>query len=164
MKEAVRRFKETIEIKSTIFNRLRSHRYFSISVLVAACLFAACFHVWQRVKVIELVKEVSQLQAENKSLLDDYKKVHSDIASLSMASRIERYARDTLGLAPVEVDRLYTLVRGDRPAADHDELVVMLSAIKRVADYMPVVAETRADARVLHGVRFDSTSGQGADK
>ena len=63
MKEAVRRFKETIEIKSTIFNRVRSHRYFSISMLVAACLFAACFHVWQRVKVIELVKEVSQLQA-----------------------------------------------------------------------------------------------------
>ena len=164
MKTAVRKFKETLEIRSSVFNRLRSHRYFSISLLTAVVLLAACFHVWQRVRVIELVKETSRLRNTNKLLIDDYKKVYSDIVSLSLASRIETYARDTLGMIPVTVDRLYTLVRSKEKPVETDEWTAMVSAVQRVARYIPVVTETDARAGELQPVRFDSAAFGGANR
>jgi cell division protein FtsL len=164
MKETIRKFTQTAEMKAGIFNRVRAHRYFSISILVMAVVLAACVHVWQRFRVIELVKEVSQLQAENKSLVDDCKKVNSEIASLMMASRVEQYAMDTLGMAPVTADHLYTLIRQERKPVEPDELAVMVAAIKRVADYVPAITESQANAGELQGIRFDSTAVEGEGK
>jgi len=159
MKEAVRKFKETVEIRSSVLNRLRSHRYFYVGLLVGAILLACCFHVWQRVRVIRLVKETSHLRAEKKSINDNYKKVCSDIAALSMSARIENYARDTLGMIPVKADHLYTLVKNKKePSLPDDELMVMFSAVKRIAKYMPVVVESKASAGEAPAIRFDSTN------
>lgn len=159
MKEAVRKFKETIEIKSSVLNRLRSHRYFSITLLVGAILLACCFHVWQRVRVIRLVQETSRLRTEKKSINDNYKKVCSDIAALSMSARIENYAQDTLGMIPVEADHLYTLIKNEKePVLNDNELMVMFSAVKRIARYMPVVVESKASAGEAPAIRFDSAN------
>jgi cell division protein FtsL len=156
VKEAVRKFKETIEIRSSILNRLRTHRYFPLTVLVLTVLLASFVHIWQRVRVIELVKEVSHLEHENKSLVDDYKKTYSEIASLSMATRIEAYARDTLGMRPVSADHLYTLIPDKNVPHQPDEFSVMVSAIQRVARYMPVVSENEAGAAEIRLIKFDS--------
>ena len=158
MKTAVRKFKETLDIRSSVFNRLRSHRYFSVGLLTAVVLLAACFHVWQRVRVMELVKETSHLRNSSRLLVDDYKKVYSEIVSLSLASRIETYARDTLGMVPMTADRLYTLVRGETRQAETDEWTAMLSAVERVARYMPVITESSARAGELSPVKFDSVA------
>lgn len=157
MKEAVRKFKETVEIKSSGFNRIKEHRYFPLGALLCVVLFAASFHVWQRVRVMTLVKEVGQLRSVNASLLDDKKKLYSDIASLTTSSRIEKYASDTLGLKPAQADRLFTLLKRNKISESKDELQVMMAALKRVTDYIPVVEQTRAAAKGVENIKIDSS-------
>ncbi len=157
MKTTIRQLKETIEIKSSILNRIRTHRYFPAVLLFTVFLLAACVHVWQRVKVIELVREVGVLRKENADILDCKKKLYSDMAALATASRIEAYAEDTLGLKPVSSDRMLTLVKDKETAAPKDELDKMFSAIKRVTKYMPVVTPSTANAESVERIHVDST-------
>lgn len=149
MKEAIRKFKEKLDIESSLLKRVRSHRYFGITVLVAALLLASCFHVWQRVIVLESVREVARLRADNVALLDNLRKVRAEIAHLSMAARIEKFAIDSLGMKLIPADRLFTLVP-ENTKVDPDQLAVMMSAIKRVVDYMPVISPNEARADELH--------------
>ncbi|HUV31826.1 MAG TPA: hypothetical protein VMY05_12155 [Acidobacteriota bacterium] len=162
MARSVRKFKETVQIRSAFFQRLRCHKYIPIGAIAFGLLAAACVHVWQRVMVIELAKDVAALRAENRSLVDDVKKTSSDIAALSMASRVERYARDTLGLQPVTADRLFTLIKKSEREIPPDELTAMFSSIKRVADYLPIVTEAQASGRELRPIRFDTVAREGS--
>jgi cell division protein FtsL len=164
MKRAMRKFKETVEIRSSLFNRLRSHRYFPAGVLVCAILGASCFHVWQRVKVVSLVKEVSYLRNENADLIDIVKKTSSEISSLKMASRIERYALDTLGMQPVSADRLFTLERKKGETLPPDDLAALTAAIKRIARYMPVVSPSTVNAGEVRPLKIDSATLERNDK
>jgi cell division protein FtsL len=158
---SIRNFKETLEMRSQLFKRLQRHRYFPIALIVTVLLAAACLHVWQRVMVIGLVKEVSQLQKENRRLVDDTQKVQSEIASLCMSARIEQYAVDSLGMRPVPVDHLYTLIPEASRSVPSDELATMLSSIKRVARYLPVLTETQAGAAELKPIKFEPELEQG---
>lgn len=160
MARSVRQFKETIEFRSLPLNRLRSHRYFPVAVIALVVLAAACIHVWQRVVVIGLVQEVSALEKKNRSLVDDAQKVQTDIAALTMATRVERYAVDTLGLQQVRADRLYTLVPDVTRNLSSDELATMLSSIRRVADYLPALTEAQA-AQELQPIRFEPSDDSG---
>ena len=156
MREAVRKFKETVEIKSTTFNKIKSHRYFPVAVLLTLLLTGACIHIWQRVKVVSLVKEIAQLKHENESLLDDKKKLYSEIAALTTASRIGQFATDTLGMKPIPAERLLTLIPNDQKMNRPDDLALLMNAIKRVVDYMPVIEETRASATGVENLNLDS--------
>ncbi len=164
MRETVRKFKETVEIKSSVFNRLRSHRYFPATLLFSCLLVAACVHIWQRVRVVELVKEVSTLQKENAELLDAKKKIYSEVAALSTASRIERYAADTLGLRRVSAERLFTLVPDRTIYERPDDLELMLHAINRVARAVPTITESNASARGVDDLKFDTVMVTGAGR
>lgn len=156
MARSVRKFKETVEMRSSLFQRLRSHRFFPVSLLAFVAVAAGVLHVWQRVVVIELAKEVATLTQTNRLLVDDVKKVHSDITALSSAQRIERYAVDTLKMAAISPERLITLVKSSEKGIPSDELASILSSIKRVADYLPVVSETNAETSELKPIRFDT--------
>jgi len=160
MARSVRVFKETLEMRSLLLHRIRSHRYFPVAVIATIVLAVACTHIWQRVVVIGLVQQVSRLQKENRQLIDDTHKVQSEIAALSMASRIERYAADSLGLARVGTDCLYTLVSEESSQAPADQLATVLSSIKRVADYLPEVSDANAARNQLEPIRFE-TDGDG---
>lgn len=160
MKETVRKFKETVEIRSSIFNRVRSHRYFPAALLCFLFMSAACVHIWQRVKVVELVKEVSQLTAENSELLDAKKKLHSEVAALSTTSRIEQYAIDTLGLLPIDAERLYTLIPRKESYRKPDDLELLLYAISRVTENVPTISENSAMAKDVDRIKLD-TLGEG---
>lgn len=146
MKQAIRKFKETVDINSSTINKLKSHKYFSVFLLSLSLLIVSCFHLWQQVTVVSLVKDISQLKKENHELLDSKKKLYSNIASLSTSSRIEQFAVDTLGLKLVEADNMLTLVPKTVMLSQPDELHQMLTAIKRIGDYLPVIEETRAKA------------------
>ncbi|MDF1544773.1 MAG: cell division protein FtsL [bacterium] len=161
MKKTVRKFKETIEIKSSVLTRLKSHRYLTMSLLSLAILLVSCFHVWQRVMVLDLVQEVGQLRDDHDRLEDNLKKVGAEISALSMSSRIERYAVDSLGMKPIKAEQLYTLVPHETESTRPDELTVMARAIKRVADYMPVITEADVHARELQIVTVDTSSSGG---
>lgn len=158
---SIRSFKETLEMRSQLFKRLQGHRYFPIALIVTIVLAAACVHVWQRVMVIGLVKEVGLLQKENRLLVDDTQKIESEIASLCMSARIESYAADSLGMQPVPVDHLYTLVPEASHSVPSDELATMLSSIKRVARYLPVLTEAQAGAAELRPIKFEPAAEEG---
>ncbi len=161
MRKAVRKFKETIEIKSSIITRLKSHRYLTMSALALAILVVCCFHVWQRVMVLDLVQEVGQLRNDHDRLEDNLKKVGAEISALSMSGRIESYAVDSLGMRPINAEQLYTLVPRETETVRPDELTVMARAIRRVADFMPVITESDVNARELQIVTVDTTSAGG---
>lgn len=161
---AVRKFKETIDMQSSLLKRLRAHRYFTVIWLGGAILLICFFQIWQRVHVLDLVTEVSQLRRENQSLQDSLKKTGSDLASLSMASRIKRYAVDTLGMKSIAPDRLFTLSPSEKDAVDQDEIDMMVTAIKRVANYVPVLSENTAHAGELHIITIDSAPSRGDER
>jgi hypothetical protein len=146
MARSVRKFTQTLDLRKLPAVRIRSHRYFPIGVVVAAFLVLACGHIWQRVRVMTLVHQTAVLREQHRLLADAASKVKDDIASLSLASRIESYATDTLGMIRVPVDRLYTLQHRHEEAEPLDELARVFTSIKRVADYLPVVSESRATA------------------
>ncbi len=149
MARSVRKFSETLDLRRLPAVRIRSHRYFPIAMVVAAFLVLACSHIWQRVRVLTLVHETALLREQHRLLADAASKVHDDIASLSLASRIETYAVDTLGMIQVPVDRLYTLQFRDEEEEPVDELTRVFSSIKRVTDYLPVITESQATAGEL---------------
>lgn len=164
MKRTIRNFKETIEIRSSLFVRLRSSRYLPIAVLSAVCLTGACIHIWQRVQVLELVRQVSALKAENQALAIDVRKVYSEASALSMSSRIQTFAVDSLGLNTVAASSLYTLMPQDeKPAPTADDLDVVLAAVKRVTDYIPSVTQTQANAGELRNPIIDSLANRGSE-
>ena len=136
MKQAIRKFKETVDINSSTLNKLKSHKYFSLTALFVSFLIVCCLHLWQQATVVALLKDVSQLEKENHILLDSKKKLYSNIASLSTSSRIEQYAGDTLGLQLVEADNMLTLVPDEVVLSQPDELEQMLTAVKRIAQFL----------------------------
>jgi hypothetical protein len=149
MARSIRNFTQTLNTKSLPLIRIRSNRYVQVSLVVLAVLSLACLHIWQRVRVMTLVHETALLRQENRQLVDARTKLDDDIALLSAASRIERYATDTLNLIPVPVDRLFTVVPENEPERPVDELSQMFSSIKRVASAFPTITESRATAGEL---------------
>jgi len=165
MARSVRRFKETVEMRSGILKRIRSHRFVSIGFVALTLLVAACLHIWQRVIVIELAKDVASLRVENRSLVEDVKKIRSDIVALSTVTRLEKYAVDSLDLQPVAADRLFTLVRKSEKTIPADELKSMFSSIKRVADYFPVISDAHASPGMeLRPIKFDTLAEEETDR
>ena len=164
MKRAMRKFSETVQIRSSLFNRLRSHRYAQAGLLVTAILLAACVHIWQRVCVLDLVQEVSILRREHAELVDDMRKTNSDIASLSCSARIEQYAVDSLGLVRITTDRLFTIVSKRTEDTELDDMSRLVSAIKRVTTYMPTISQSEANAGELRGAIIDSLAGRGEER
>jgi cell division protein FtsL len=155
MEKSLRKFKETLELRAVLTRRIRSHPYFPMFAIGAILLMIACLHVWQRVYVITLVDEVAELRTEQRDLVDQLRKVRADNAALSMASRIQAYAADSLGLRQISADRLYTLVRDDEAELKDTELAMMFSSLRRVAEFFPVVAETEARSAELRHIEPD---------
>ncbi len=173
MAPSVRRFKESADLRSGFLKRLGAHRYFPIGVVTILAIAVACGHIWQRVIVLDLLKDVTRLEADQRTLIDDARKLRSEIDQLSMAARIETIALDSLGLEHVHTDRLLTLVPPPqkKPATvieQRDEFTTMISSIKRVAKYLPSISETEAKASeitpAIRPLKFDSTAVKESDK
>jgi cell division protein FtsL len=156
VKNPVRLLLETSAIRASLLHRIRTHRFFPLTALIAALFLVACIHVWQRVKVVELVKINGRLRLENAELIDETRKAYSQIARLSLASRIESYALDSLGMKPVDADRIFTLVPTDKPAAPQDELGGVINAVRRLAACVPVVSQTQAAAGEVSVINIDT--------
>jgi hypothetical protein len=102
------------------------------------------------------VDEVAELRQEHIGLVDEARKLQSDIATLGLASRIEQYAIDSLGLQRIEPDRLFTLETKDPAGKPPSKLQSLKSAVGRIASHMPVVVETRATAQENNAINLDS--------
>ncbi len=159
MADSVRKFKETVEFQSGFLTRIRQHRHFGLGVISATLLLVACIHIWQRVHVIHLVQEVDALKGQNALMVDETKKAQMDIAGLSRATRISTCAAESLGLQPIQADRLYTIQLQTEKVMHRDttgELASVMTSMKRVADFMPVMSEAKAGSSELRPIKFDS--------
>ena len=166
MIRSVRTFKETVDMRRFSLRRIRSYRYATATGLGILVLAIACVHIWQRVTVIQLAKDVARLEVEQRDLTDNTRKVNSEIAALSMAARIETFAVDSLGLFPVPGDRLYTVVseRKSDPKAGLDQLATLVEALRRVGNHMPMLSVTEVSAETTDTIKFDSTEHGGEPK
>ncbi|MBK7143138.1 MAG: hypothetical protein IPH75_13775 [bacterium] len=159
MADSVRKFKETVEFQQGFVTRIRQHRHFGIAVISATLILVACIHIWQRVHVIHLVQEVDALKGQNALMVDETKKAQMDIAGLTRATRISVCAAESLGLEPIAADRLYTIQLQSEKVIHKDstdEFAAVMSSIKRVADFMPVMSEASAGSSELRPIKFDS--------
>ncbi|MBI5266481.1 MAG: hypothetical protein HY851_04530 [candidate division Zixibacteria bacterium] len=158
MIQSVRTFKETVDMRRFGLRRIRSYRYATAIGLGILILGVACVHIWQRVTVIQLSKEVSRLEVDQSDLIDQTRKVNSEIAALSMAARIETFAVDSLGLFPISGDRLYTVINDRKadPKAAPDQLATLVDALQRVRNHLPAITTTEVEARTPDSAKFDS--------
>jgi len=143
MKISVQRYRATGNLKNSLKKRLVSSRSLIPALIVSSIILLACLHIWQRVYVMGLVKEVSVLEKENKNLKDLVKKTRVEIVELSRLSRIEKIAVEELGLTRTSSENLFTLSvnREDKKSEGLDEVV---TSLRKIADNLPVLNETKA--------------------
>lgn len=70
---------------------------FTLSIPVLLCLYA-----FQAKKYTDLTKDIAELEKSQEKLIEENKKLVSDIAILSSADRIEKIAVEELGMHKAE--------------------------------------------------------------
>lgn len=143
MKISVQRYRATGTIRNTLKKRLVSSKTLIPTMIVGSIILLACLHVWQRVYVMGLVKEVTVLEKENNNLKDLLKKSDMEVTELSRLSRIEEIATGQLGLTRTGSENLYTLSinKDNNKTTGLDDMV---TSLKKIADNLPVLNETNA--------------------
>jgi len=92
------------------------------------------------------VKEVGGLEKEREVLTDLSKKTNAEIMDLSRVSRVEQIASRDLGMARTSTENMLTLVVKKSPTIKKQgELDNVVSSLKKLADNLPVINESRAD-------------------
>ncbi len=86
-----RRFDSAVEVKSDLFIYM-----IGIIVIVTA---VSVFHVWSRVKVMDLSLKVGELRRELKEQEQVQSRLKLEVASLKMPARIETLAKGELGMS-----------------------------------------------------------------
>jgi cell division protein FtsL len=143
MKISVQRYRATGSLRNSLRKRLVSSRSIIPVLSIATLILLACLHVWQRVHVMDLVRDVTKLENENKRLTDLVRKADIEITELSCLSRIEPIATDKLGLLKTGSENVFTLAI-DEDEARPEGLNEVVSSLKKIADNFPVLNESRA--------------------
>lgn len=94
-------------------------------------------HVASRVTVVSSGYEVSQLGQSNRSLVQENDRLKLELATLKSPARLEKLARERLGMAPVPAGAM-VLMGGPSPAAGH--------ALRRALDGSGGAALARVDS------------------
>ena len=91
-------------------NRMTKLKIKDFFKVIALCLFAAsipallALYAVQAKKYTDLTKEVAELEVKQEKLIEENKKLVSDISQLSSAERIERIAVEELGMHKTEAE------------------------------------------------------------
>ncbi len=91
-------------------NRITKLKIKDFFKVLALCLFAAsipallALYAVQAKKYTDLTKEVAELEVKQEKLIEENKKLVSDISQLSSAERIERIAVEELGMHKTEAE------------------------------------------------------------
>jgi cell division protein FtsL len=144
MKISVERYRATDSIRKSLKKKLVSSRSVIPILVIGSLILLACLHVWQRVYVMGLVKEVSVLEKRNKELTDIVKKANLEILELSSLSRIEKIAGERLDMSGTRSENIFTLTfKESQPGPEglHD----VISSLQKVADHLPTLSESNAE-------------------
>lgn len=144
MKISVQRYRATGNLRNSLRKKLVSSRSLIPTLFVGSVILLACLHIWQRVYVMGLVREVSVLEKENKTLSDLVKKTEMDIVELSRLSRIEKVATEQLGMSRVNMENTFTLTLNGAEIKT-EGLGEVVASLKKIADNLPVLNESKAE-------------------
>jgi cell division protein FtsL len=81
-------------------------RQAGVATVIAGLLLAAplaavgVFHVWSRTRVQRVGYELGRLEVEHRQLLAERDRLNLEVATLRSPGRLERFARERLGMAP----------------------------------------------------------------
>jgi len=143
---SLERYQSTDRLRHSWSKRLVSSRSLIPALFVGVIVLFACVHVWQRVYVLGLVKEIGALEKEGDALNDLVKKTNAEIADLSRVGRVELIASRDLGMERTNSDNVFTLVvKKPETVKKQGELDNVYSSLKKLADNLPVINESRAD-------------------
>jgi len=70
------------------------------ALLVTPLVALGVFHVWSRTRVLAAGYELERLRSEHCRLQDERDRLRLQVATLRSPGRLERYARERLGMAP----------------------------------------------------------------
>jgi cell division protein FtsL len=123
-------------------------RWITYGLLVL--LFAALGHVWQRVTVLKLTRDVKKLSEELVAVEKKYKYLSIEMASLNSVERIESIAMNELGLTYPQPEKVIylnePLVYGSDKQKDS---FVLFSKFKRIAENFLLITEERLEAKEI---------------
>lgn len=134
------------KVRKTVAERYLSRKRFFPFLFVTTLILFACAHVWQQVYTLELSTEVRGLEKENSKLNDLLKKRRAEIVELTRLSVIEKVASEKVHLRRTASENLFTLIRDDS-YRETEGIENLMTALKKVADNMPVVNETHAESK-----------------
>lgn len=77
--------------------------------LIALVLTLAYVFVWERIYSLQLAKEMEVRQARVDLLEEHCRAMEFEVAKLTSLSRLERIARDSLGLEPIQEEQITNL-------------------------------------------------------
>jgi cell division protein FtsL len=69
-------------------------------LLLAPLTALGIFHVWSRTRVLAAGYELGRLESEHRQLLAERDRLKLEVATLRSPGRLERFARERLGMAP----------------------------------------------------------------
>lgn len=143
MKLSIQRYRATGNLRNSLRKRIVSSKTIIPAIFVGSLILLGCLHVWQRVYVMSLVKNVRLLEKDNRQLRDVLKKTDMDVIDLSRLARIEPIAVDELGLKKTGNENMFTLTL-DYSRQERQGINEVVSSLKKIADNLPILNETRA--------------------
>ncbi len=144
MKTSVQRYRATNRLRKSFKRQVVSSKFLVPALVICTLIVLACIHVWQSVYVMGLLREVNVLEKENSLLQNKVKKSRADIVELTRLNRIDSLAVGKLGMSKVNFDNLFTLI-SDRPASAPDGIDEVVGSLKKFAEHLPVISESRAE-------------------
>jgi cell division protein FtsL len=128
--------------------KLVSSRLLTALFVVILLVAGACFYIWERVRALDLLAEVGQLEDVNEQYRDQLQKVDADVAELSRIGRISEIAARDFGLQPAGLDRLYA-VRFQESSAGASGMRQLIGAFERSVAALPQIESSEAHAEEL---------------
>ncbi|HEU4385955.1 MAG TPA: cell division protein FtsL [Anaeromyxobacteraceae bacterium] len=98
-------------------HRSGAGRVLAAALLVAPVGAAGVFHVWTRTRVVAAGYELARLQREHDRLADERARLVIEVATLRAPGRLERFARERLGMAPPAPGAVVASVSGGKVLA-----------------------------------------------
>lgn len=144
MKISVERYRATGNIRKSLKKKLVSSRTIIPVLVIGSLIILACLHIWQRVYVMRLVKEVSALETKNKKLTDIVKKANLEILEFSSLSRIEKIASEQLHMSGTRSENIFTLTFKESTPGP-EGLQEVISSLHKIADHLPTLSESNAE-------------------
>ena len=138
------RYHSTGKLRKSFRKRIISSPRLIPTLIIVSIVVFACLHIWQRVYVLGLVKEIAVVEKEREHLTDLLKKTNSDASELSRLSRMEPIAIEKLGLGRTSAENLFTL-EVKKQEIKLSGIDNVKNSLKKLADNLPVINETKAD-------------------